>query len=140
MARRRSFRVPHTLVLLFLMIAAALLLTYVVPAGRYERVENEHGRLQVVPGTFEHIPDAPRLSPLTVFTAIPRGLAAASEIIFFIFIIGGAFAVLRSTGAVDAFLGAALRRQGAAPLQGAEHALGEELDAGHRCLQLVGGD
>src|SRR5690606_24179497 len=116
MARRRSFRVPHTLVLLCLMIVAALVLTYVLPAGRYERVENEHGRMQVVAGTFERIPDAPLLSPLTVFTAIPRGLAAAAEIIFFVFIIGGAFAVLRSTGAVDAFLGAALRRLGHRPI------------------------
>src|SRR5690606_24943494 len=116
MARRRSFRVPHTLVLLFLMIVAALLLTYVLPAGRYQRVENEHGRMQVVAGTFERIPDAPLLSPLTVFTAIPRGLDAAAEIIFFIFIIGGACAVLRATGAVDAFLGAALRRLGHKPI------------------------
>ncbi len=116
MARRRSFRVPHTLVLLFLMIIAALVLTYVLPAGAYERVENEHGRMQVVANTFERIPDAPLLSPLTVFTAIPRGLSAAAEIIFFVFIIGGAFAVLRSTGAVDAFLGAALRRLGHKPI------------------------
>ncbi len=112
---RRS-RVPHTLVLLFGMIVLALLLTWVLPAGQYERVENEHGRMQVVANTFERIPDAPLLSPLTVFTAIPRGLSAAAEIIFFVFIIGGAFAVLRSTGAVDAFLGAALRRLGHKPI------------------------
>ncbi len=57
---RRS-RVPHTLVLLFGMIVLALLLTWVLPAGQYERVENEHGRMQVVPGSYEATPDHPTL-------------------------------------------------------------------------------
>jgi uncharacterized ion transporter superfamily protein YfcC len=51
-----------------------------------------------------------------VFTSIPRGLEAAAEIIFFILIIGGAFSVLRGTGAIDAMLAAALRRLGHRPL------------------------
>jgi len=109
-------RMPHTLVLLFGMIVVALLLTYVLPAGEYQRVENEQGRLQVVAGTYATIPDREALSPLTIFTAVPRGLEAAAEIVFFIFIIGGAFAILRESGAVDAALAAALRRLGRHPL------------------------
>jgi uncharacterized ion transporter superfamily protein YfcC len=112
----RRFRVPHTLVLLFAMIVAAVLLTYVLPAGTFERVENEHGRMQVVPGSYHATPEHPRPSPLLVFTAIPRGLEAAAEIIFLIFIVGGTFAVLRRTGAVDTLLGAALRGLGHRPL------------------------
>jgi uncharacterized ion transporter superfamily protein YfcC len=115
MARRR-FRVPHTLVLLFSMIVAALLLTWVLPAGRYERAENEHGRMQVVPGSFTTDPEVPAPSPVVVFTAVPRGLEAAAEIIFFVFIIGGAFAVMRRSGAIDAFLASVLRGLGHRPL------------------------
>ncbi|HSJ24943.1 MAG TPA: TIGR00366 family protein [Longimicrobiales bacterium] len=113
---RTRLKVPHTLVLLLGMIAAAVLLTWILPAGSYERVENEHGRQQVVPGSYNVAPDVPGVSPVAVFTAVPRGLEAAAEIIFFIFIIGGAFAVLRGTGAIDAMLGAALRRLGHRPL------------------------
>ena len=109
------FKVPHTLVLLFGMVVLALLLTYVLPAGAFDRVENEAGRLQVVPESFQLTPDAEALSPIAVFSAIPRGFSAAHEIIFFVFIIGGAFAVLRATGAVDAALGALLRRLGHRP-------------------------
>jgi uncharacterized ion transporter superfamily protein YfcC len=112
----RSFRVPHTLVLLFGMIAAALLLTYMLPAGQYERVENEQGRMQVVPGSYQATPETAAPSPVVLFTSIPRGMAAAGEVIFFIFIIGGAFAVLRGTGAIDALLAAALRRLGHRPM------------------------
>jgi uncharacterized ion transporter superfamily protein YfcC len=115
-ANARSSRMPHTLVLLFGMIVLALLLTYTLPAGEYQRVENDEGRLQVVPGSFVTVADREPLSPLVVLTAVPRGLEAAAEIIFFVFIIGGAFAVLRETGAVDAALGAALRRLGHHPL------------------------
>jgi uncharacterized ion transporter superfamily protein YfcC len=112
----RSFRVPHTLVLLLGMIVAALLVTHVLPAGTYERVENEAGRMQVVPGSYRTNADAVAPPPTAIFTAIPRGMEAAAEIIFFVFIIGGAFAVLRATGAIDALLGAALRRLGHRPL------------------------
>jgi uncharacterized ion transporter superfamily protein YfcC len=112
----RRFRVPHTLVLLFGMIVAAVVLTYILPAGTFERVENEHGRMQVVAGTFRATPEVPPPTPAAIFTAIPRGLAAAADIIFFVFIIGGAFALFRATGAVDASLAALLRRLGHRPL------------------------
>jgi uncharacterized ion transporter superfamily protein YfcC len=112
---QRRFKVPHTLVLLFGMVALAQLLTYLLPAGAFQRVENAVGRLQVVPGSFQFAPDTEALSPLAIFTAIPRGFSAAHEIIFFVFIIGGAFAVLRATGAVDAALAALLRRLGDRP-------------------------
>jgi uncharacterized ion transporter superfamily protein YfcC len=114
MARR--FRVPHTLVLLFAMIVAAVLLTYLLPAGSFERVVNEQGRQQVVPGSYAPTPEVAPASPLAVFTAVPRGLLAAAEIIFFVFIIGGAFAVLRATGAIDALLSRVLSRLGHRPL------------------------
>ena len=112
---KRGLKVPHTLVLLFGMIILAQVLTYVLPAGSFDRVENAAGRLQVVPGSFQFTPDAPALSPWASLTAIPKGFSGAHEIIFFVFIIGGAFAVLRTTGAVDAGMGALLRRWGDRP-------------------------
>ncbi|HEX2252736.1 MAG TPA: TIGR00366 family protein [Thermoanaerobaculia bacterium] len=107
---RPRFKVPHTLVLLFGMIVLAWLATLVLPAGSFERATNEHGREQVVPGTYERLPAAEveRLPPTAVLTAVPEGLAAAAEIIFFVFIIGGAFAVFRATGAADAAIGVLL--------------------------------
>ncbi len=112
---KSKFKVPHTLVLLFGMVVLAQILTYLLPAGAFERVENAAGRLQVIPGSFHLTPDAGSLPPWAMFTAIPEGFSAAHEIIFFVFIIGGAFAVLRATGAVDAALGAVLRKLGHQP-------------------------
>ena len=112
---KSRFKVPHTLVLLFGMVIVAQVLSYVLPAGSFERVENAAGRLQVVPGSFQLTPDAPALSPFASLTAIPKGFSEAHEIIFFALIIGGAFAVFRATGAVDAAMGALLRRWGDRP-------------------------
>ncbi|MFQ5747641.1 MAG: YfcC family protein [Gemmatimonadota bacterium] len=112
---RSRFRVPHTLVLLFGMIVLAFVLTRILPQGRFERFENEHGREQVVPGSFHPVEGAERLGPTAILTAVPEGFEAAGEIIFFVFIIGGAFGVFRATGAADAAIGAALDRLGRRP-------------------------
>jgi uncharacterized ion transporter superfamily protein YfcC len=111
---KRKFKVPHTLVILFGMVVLAQVLTYVIPSGSFDRVEITPGRLQVVPGSF-HFTETPALSPLASLTAVPKGFSGAHEIIFFVFIIGGAFAVLRATGAVDAGMHALLRRWGDRP-------------------------
>ena len=110
-----KFRVPHTLVLLYGMIVLAYLLTLLLPAGAFQTELNPHGHEVVVPGTFATLPDVESLPPWALFTVIPRGLASAQGIIFFVFIIGGALAVLRATGALDAALARVLQRFGGQP-------------------------
>lgn len=105
MSRLERFRVPHTLVLLLLMMVAALVATWVLPQGSFATTTNEHGREVVEAGTFEIHEDRVWLSPLSLLTAIPRALADARDIIFFVFLIGGALAIVRATGAIDAMLG-----------------------------------
>ena len=91
------FRVPHTLVLLFSMVLVAQLLTWVLPQGEFQREVNEAGREEVVAGTYAQIEGGERGPWHKAFTAIPDGFAAAHDIIFFVFLVGGAFAVLRRT-------------------------------------------
>ena len=110
-----KLRVPHTLVLLYGMIVLAYLLTMVLPAGQFQTEVNEHGHEVVVPGTYAVIADTETLPFWSLFTVIPRGLESAQGIIFFVFIIGGALAVLRATGALDAALARVLRRFGGQP-------------------------
>jgi uncharacterized ion transporter superfamily protein YfcC len=112
---KRKFKVPHTLVILFSMVVVAQILTYVIPAGSFDRVETATGRMQVVPGSFHLTPDTPMVSPFASLTAIPKGFSGAHEIIFFVFIIGGLFAVLRATGSLEAGMAALLRRWGDKP-------------------------
>jgi uncharacterized ion transporter superfamily protein YfcC len=112
---KSKFKVPHTLVILFSMVVLAQILTYVIPAGSFDRVETVTGRMQVVPGSFHLTPETPMVPPLAFLTAIPKGFSGAHEIIFFVFIIGGLFAVLRATGSLEAGMASLLRRWGDKP-------------------------
>lgn len=105
-------RVPHTLILLAAMIVMAWLLTWVLPAGSFDTTTTDAGRQVVVPDTWHTIDDAPELSPITILTVIPRALADAQGVIFFVLIVGGVLGVVRATGTLDAALGRMLERFG----------------------------
>jgi uncharacterized ion transporter superfamily protein YfcC len=111
---KRGFRVPHTLVLLFGIMALALASTWLLPQGTYAMAAVQ-GRQAVVPGTYTLAPERVTLLPWHLLTAVPRAMADAQVIIFFLLIVGGAIAVLRATGTIDALLGAILRRIGHSP-------------------------
>ncbi len=108
-------KVPHTLVLLFAMILVAQVLTWILPQGSFERRINEVGREEVVAESFHHIEDGRKLPLHAFLLSIPKGFAAAGDIIFFVFLIGGAFAVFRASGAADALIGFMLERLGGRP-------------------------
>ncbi len=110
-----KFKVPHTLVLLFMLMMVALALTWALPSGHFETEFTEEGREVVVPGTFTEHEEKEMLSPLSLFTVVPRAFADAQGIIFFVLIIGGALAVVRETGAIDAYLGVLIDKFGNQP-------------------------
>ncbi len=100
---KKKFRVPHTYVILFGMIIIMAILTYVIPAGQYQKVEL-NDRMVVDPNSYSTV-EANPAKPFDVLKAFPKGLAAAQSIVFFIFIVGGSFNVLNQTGAIEAGIG-----------------------------------
>lgn len=110
-----KIKVPHTLVLLFIMMVLAQLCTYILPSGNYETVVNEHGRQEVVAGSYRLHDQKQALEPWYIFTSIPKAFADTQAIIFFVFIIGGALAVIKTTGTIDAMLGKALEKFSSRP-------------------------
>ncbi|QOR40020.1 YfcC family protein [Billgrantia diversa] len=103
--------VPDPMVLIFLILLATYALTFVVPAGEYERVEQD-GRTRVVPESFTYLPDVDAISPFDIFVAVPRGLNEASLYLFIVFIAGGLFHILQRTGALENAIGVAVNRVG----------------------------
>jgi uncharacterized ion transporter superfamily protein YfcC len=103
-------RVPHTYVLLIGLLLAAAVSTWIIPAGSYDRVV-ERGREIVDPASYHRVEAHPAGLP-SVVLAFPRGLAEIAEIVFYIFIIGGAFGVLNGTGVIRAGVHALVRRLG----------------------------
>ncbi len=109
-----KFKMPHTLTLLFYLMVAALVMTWIIPQGSFD-TELVNGREVVLPGTFEVAEERAFMSPVELFTAVPRAFADAQAIIFFLFIIGGVLAIIRKTGTIDALLGKLLENLGGKP-------------------------
>ena len=86
--KKKGIQMPHTYIILFLIVLVVCLLTYVIPAGQFERQEDASGRMLIVPGTYTQVESSP-VSPLEIPMAFVRTLGSSSvnEIIFFIFII-----------------------------------------------------
>ncbi len=108
----RLIRVPSPLTLLVVCTLIAAALTYIIPAGEYDRRSDPlTGRPVVVSGTFHHVPPAP-VNAFGAAVAIPRGLIDAASVVFFVFLIGGAFGVVDKTGALHDGIDWLVRRLG----------------------------
>ena len=100
MARRPRLSVPHPLVLLTACVLLAALASHLLPAGEYERRDDEAtGQSLVVAGTYHEVDPSP-VGLFDAIVALPRGMADAAEVIFLVFLIGGAFTVVDETGAL----------------------------------------
>jgi uncharacterized ion transporter superfamily protein YfcC len=100
--QKKKSRVPHTYVILFTVIIIMAIMTYIIPAGEFERMEDPStGRTVVDPDSFHGVPQNPT-TPFELVEAVPKGMNAAAGIIFFIFLIGGAFQIITATGAIEA--------------------------------------
>jgi uncharacterized ion transporter superfamily protein YfcC len=118
MAKKKR-RVIDSLVLIFSIVIIAQLLTYVVPQGKFERepYPKNPSHEMVVPGSYQAVnaDSQVRLRLWHPLSAVPKGMDAAQEIIFLVFLVGGVIAILRVTGAIDAFLHTAVATFGRSP-------------------------
>ncbi|MCS7004138.1 MAG: TIGR00366 family protein [Cytophagales bacterium] len=95
-------KIPDTLVIAFSILVVFMILTWVIPAGEYQRVEKD-GRMIVVPGSYQPTQQVPQNLGAVLLAPI-RGFVSASEIIGFVLLIGGAFGIINATGAITASL------------------------------------
>ena len=95
-------KLPDTLVIVLSIMVLFVGLTWIIPAGEYER-KVVNNREIVVPNTYESKEASPQ--NLNDFLTAPiKGFANAAQIIGFIFIVGGAFGIINKTDAINAGL------------------------------------
>lgn len=105
--KKKVLAVPHVYILLLGLILICSLLSYVVPAGQYDMTTV--GTREVVDAATYHTVEAEPVTLMQFLSAVPRGMTESAQIIFFIFIIGGAFGVLQETRAIEAGIGRLLK-------------------------------
>jgi uncharacterized ion transporter superfamily protein YfcC len=95
-------KVPHTYVIIFMILVLAALTTWLMPGGEYDRetvmVDGE-ARTVIVEGSFHHVESQPQ--SWEVFAALFKGFEEQSGIIVFILMIGGAFWIMNQSKAID---------------------------------------
>jgi uncharacterized ion transporter superfamily protein YfcC len=108
-------RPPDVLLIVSGVLLLAVALTWLVPAGQFERTQ-AGTRTVVVPGTYRTVEASP-VAWHAVFTAPIKGFADhdAALIIGFVLFIGGAFAIINATGAIAAGIHALVRLAGDSP-------------------------
>lgn len=77
-------KMPHTYVILSIILLIVVAMTYLIPAGVYDRVLDEaSGKMIVLPETFHYV-EGVRPGFFDIFLAIQRGYVSASDILFLI--------------------------------------------------------
>lgn len=111
----KRFKFPTAFTILFALIAIVAALTWIVPAGQYERALNEAlGQEAPVPGTYHQVESNPQgvfsvlLAPIMGLYDPFTGVANAIDVAVFVLIIGGFLLVVTKTGAIDAGIGGLL--------------------------------
>jgi uncharacterized ion transporter superfamily protein YfcC len=105
-----SLHLPHPFVLLLGVVGLAAVLTWIIPAGQYQRrTDAATGREVVVAGTYARVEATP-VGPKAALLAVPRGIIAGADVIITILFVGGAFALLDATGALARLVGALVGR------------------------------
>ena len=94
---------PHTLVLVMLLVILVLAISWIIPSGEYQRIKvqtSEGTRNVTVAGTYHQVPKV-YLGPQMVLESPIKGFMDGALLICFLLMIGGSFAIFQETGAVE---------------------------------------
>jgi len=93
-------KLPHPVILLGAGVVLCAVLTWLLPAGEYDRRDDPAtGRRVVVAGTFHSVEPAP-VGPFAAVVAIPRGFVEAADVIGLVLFVGAAWVVVDRVGSL----------------------------------------
>ncbi|MEG1501695.1 MAG: Na+/H+ antiporter NhaC family protein, partial [Clostridiales bacterium] len=82
----------------------AVVLTYIIPAGQFDRAEDPNtGKMAVIAGSY-HSVEADPAGFGDFALSFDGGIKGSAAIISFLMLIGGAFGIVNSTGAIEALM------------------------------------
>lgn len=113
---KKRFTFPSAYSILFGLIIFVAALTWIIPAGKYERVTNAALNKDVpVAGTYAIVDPNPQglmdvlMAPIAGLYNPATNMANAIDVALFVLIIGGFIGVVTATGAIDAGINRAMK-------------------------------
>lgn len=101
--QKKKFSLPHIYVLLFGLIVLCTILTWLLPAGEFDRIDN-----MAVAGSF-HLVESSPVGPFQMFQYIYQGFLDAGSVLFFVFISYASINIMISSGAFNGLVAFLLR-------------------------------
>lgn len=109
-AKKKGFTMPHTFVILLVIILFAAALTWVIPSGEYARVEDPvSGKKVVDASTFNYVENV-HVNIQDIPMLIIKAFSANADLIMLILLSGGAIHMLTASGALQALIAAIVRK------------------------------
>ena len=109
-AKKKGFTMPHTFVILVVIILIATAPTWVIPSGEYARIEDPISGRKIVDATSFTYVDNVRVSPIQLPMLIINAFSANADLITLILLSGAAIHMLTATGALQALVASIVRR------------------------------
>lgn len=103
-----GIKLPHIYVLLVIIIAVCAAASWILPAGEFDRVANEAGKLLVVPGTYHAVESNP-VGLFKMLQSLYDGMVNAGGVVFFVFISYASIGLIIKTGAFDGLVAGLLK-------------------------------
>ena len=72
--QKKKFELPHIFAILFAIIIICTILTWIIPAGTFDYVENEDGRNIAVAGTWHPVDDVDPVGPFRMLGLVYEGM------------------------------------------------------------------
>lgn len=120
--KKSKLHMPHVLTLIFLLIVAVAILTWILPSGEFERtlMDTSAGERSVaVAGTYHSVDKvlkdgtSLRQGIGQVLMAPGKGIQQMIEVLAFVFIIGGVFQIMAKTNALNMGIQKIVKKLGA---------------------------
>ena len=108
---KKKYAIPHVYIILLIIILLATVLTYIVPAGQFDRETVDNVKM-VIPGTYHRIDQTP-VNLFDMFVAIPQGFVSMANIVILIYMCVAGMGILTSTGALERVFGSFISKVGA---------------------------
>ena len=94
-----GFRMPHVFIILLLIMLFVVVLSYIIPSGTYERLENVAGITVIDPDTFHYVENDTPITFMNYFEAVYNGFVNGATIMGTLFICSGVIYLLEASGA-----------------------------------------
>lgn len=108
--KQQGFRMPHVFIILLFIILFVVVLSYIIPSGSYQRLQDASGITVIDPNTFQYVENETPIGFMDYFEAIYTGFVNGATIMGTLFISSGAIYLLEVSGAFGAGINLILKK------------------------------